>query len=186
MWHFQNVLTHPTIYPLLNTCMQHSQNLPFISRINPTFPHIFVTFPESTPPSQNIPTYSTTIYACDTLIIYSSLPEYIHLLYNTTLSEYIPPSYKIPPLKHVYATLQEFIPPSQNIPCFLQQYMRPSQNLPLSLRIYPPFLQLYVTLPECTPPRIYLSFLQLYAMLTESIPLSGNIPPFIQLYVMLP
>ena len=30
--------------------------------------------------------------------------------------------------------------------------MRPSQNLPLPPRIYPPFQQLYATLPESTPP----------------------------------
>ena len=89
--------------------------------------------------------------------------------------------------------------------------MRPSQNILLPPRIYPPFQQLYATLPESTPPsqnigptllfnnymrpsqnlplppRIYPPFQQLYATLPESTPPSQNIPHFqCQLYATLP
>ena len=82
--------------------------------------------------------------------------------------------------------------------------MQPSQNLLLPPRIYPPppFQQIYVILPESTPPsqkilafsttrlimrrsqklslpaRIYPPFQQLYATLQESTPPSQNISQF--------
>ena len=53
-----------------------------------------------------------------------------------------------------------------------------SQNLPLPPR-YPPFQQLFVTLPESTHPSQNLPpFQQLCATLPESTPPSKNIPPF--------
>ena len=81
--------------------------------------------------------------------------------------------------------------------------MRQSHNLPIPSRIYPPFLQLYLTLPEFIlpsqnlprPPRIYPfpidmrpshnlpippeynSSEPLYATLPDSTPPSQNIPP---------
>ena len=58
--------------------------------------------------------------------------------------------------------------------------MRPSRNLPLPPRIYPPFQQLYATLPESTPPSQNITHFQcqLYATLPQSTPPSQNIPPF--------
>ena len=92
-----------------------------------------MTLPESTPPSQNIPPFSTTIILCDHPRIHPPLPEYTPL-FN----------------KFICATLPESTPPSQNIPPN-QTTMRPSQNLPLPLRIYPLFQQIHM----CDPPRIY-------------------------------
>ena len=74
--------------------------------------------PESTPRSQNIPPFSTTI--CDPPRIYHSLPEYT-LLFNN----YMRPSQNQPPPPKIYP------------PPLLNDYniMRPSQNLPLPPRI---------------------------------------------------
>ena len=136
--------------------------------------------PESTPPSKNIPPFSTTI--CDPPRIYPSLPEYT--LFSTkvlyaTLPESTPPSQNIPPLStnillcgalRICPTLPEYTPLFNN-------YMRLCQNLPLPLRIYPPPFSTSI----CDTPRIYPSqnispFQQLlyYATLPESTPLSQN------------
>ena len=45
----------------------------------------------------------------------------------------------------IYPSLLEYTP-------LFNKYMRPSQNIPLPPRIYPPFQQLYATLPESAPP----------------------------------
>ena len=55
--------------------------------------------------------------------------------------------------------------------------MRSSQNIPLPPKIYPPFPQLYATLPESTPPfRIYAPFLQFYVTLPVFTHPSQNLP----------
>ena len=167
----------PTQYPLFNNynIMRPSQNLPLPPRIYPPFQSIYVcnnnymrpshpspqnipvfqqlyaTFPESTPPSQNIglPPFSTNVYVRPS----QNLP--------------LPPRI-YPPFQQLYATLPESTPPSQNIP-FFPEYIPFSTNVCATLaestpppRIYPPFQQLHATLPESTPP-------------------SQNIPPFQQL-----
>ena len=121
-------------------------------RIYPSFPEytpLFnkctcATLPESTPPSQNIPPFSTTIYA--------------------TLAESTSPSHNIPPFPQLYyyETLPESTPPSQNIlPFSTNLYVRPSQNLPLPPRIYP-FFKNYKTLRPSQnlplTPRIFFQF----------------------------
>ena len=146
---------------------------PLPPRIYPPFQQLYVTLPESTPHSQNIPSVSTTI--CDPPRIYPSLPEY-----TLHFNNYMRPSHNLPlPLRiyppplpttiilccdppRIYPSLPEFTPfqtnlyvrPSQNLPPPLPEYtpissnfMRPSQNLPLPPGIYPPFTQLHVTLP---------------------------------------
>ena len=74
--------------------------------------------PESTPPSQNTPLFSTTI--CDPPRIYPSLPEYTPLFNNYNImrpSQNLPlPPRIYPPFQQLYATLPESTPPSQNIP----------------------------------------------------------------------
>ena len=77
----------PRIYPsrpeytlLYNNYMRPFQNPPLFPRIYPPFQQLYVTLPESTPPSQNIPPFSTTI--CDPPRIYPSLSEYTHLFNN--------------------------------------------------------------------------------------------------------
>ena len=91
-------------------------------------------FPESTPPSRDLPPLNCDSVRC------IRLPE-----------SPLPPRISTPPFQHLYATLPESTHPSQNIPLF-NNYMWPSQSLPLTLRIYPPSQQLYATLPESTPP----------------------------------
>ena len=95
-------------------------------------------------------------------------------------------------------------PPPHNIPPPFTNYMRPSQNLSLPPRIYPPFYQLYATIPESTPtsqnipPFLFLTTIcdlpgnyhylpeytppppfnnYIYVTNLESTPLSQNIPP---------
>ena len=112
------------------------------------------TLPESTPPSSNIPPFSTNscvrpsqnpplppriylpfqpIYVCDPPRIYPSLntPRF-----STTICD--------PPIIHPY--LPEYTPLFNNY-----NIMRPSHNPPLPPRIYLPFQPIYV----CDPPRIY-------------------------------
>ena len=139
--------------------------------------------PESTPPSQNIPPFSTTIcdppriysflpeytpfqqlILCDPPRIYPSLPEYTSPLSTTTcdpprtyysLPEYIPFFNKF-----ICGTLLESTPPSQNISLFSTNlYVRPSQNLPLSPKIYPLFNNYMWPSQDLPPPppRIFFS-----------------------------
>ena len=92
----QNIPLPSRIYPLFNNSMRCSQNLPLLPRIYlplfnkctcalqdlPLPPRIYlycdyvkcrpIRLPESTPPSQTIPSFSTTI--CDPPRVYPSLP----------------------------------------------------------------------------------------------------------------
>ena len=139
--------------------------------------------PESTPPSQNISPFSTTI--CDPPRIYPP-SQNIHTLFNNYMRpcdppRIHPPSKKIyPPFQQRNATLPESTSPSQNIPPFsTYAHLRPSQNLSLPPRLYLPLQQLMRSSQNLPPPsRIYLPFQQLYATLPESTPLSQNLPPF--------
>ena len=170
----------PRTYLLFNNynIMRPSQNLPLPPRIYPPFQSIYVcdnnymrpshpspqnipvfqqlypTFPESTPPSQNIglPPFSANVYVRPS----QNLP--------------LPPRI-YPPFQQLYATLPESTPPFQNISPFQQMYVRPSQNLPPSQNIPPVSTttcdspRIYPSLPEytpfsttiilCDPPRIY-------------------------------
>ena len=87
----QNLPLPPRIYPYSTTLnVRPSQNPPLPPRINPLFNKFTcATFPETTPPFQNIPLSSTTIcdppriyptfqqiYMCDPPRIHPSLPEY--------------------------------------------------------------------------------------------------------------
>ena len=194
-----NLPLPPRIYPFIfSYYMRPSQNLPLLPRIYPPFQHLYVTLPESTPPSQNIlhfqhlcatlpestppskniPPFSTNI--CDPPRIYP-LP---FLLLYATLLESTPPSQNIPPFStnicdppRIYPSLTEYTP------SLFSYYIRLSQNLPLPPRIYPPFLHLCATLPKSTPPSQnipppFLLFSYYYATFPESTPPSQNIPPF--------
>ena len=145
-----------------NLYVRPSQNLPLPPRIYPPFQQIYMcdppriypslpeytplftkyicaTLPESTPPAQNIPLFSTTMLLCGAPGIYPSLSEYtpFQQLYGT-LSETTPPSENAPPFFDNYMTPPP--PSSQNIPLLpLYNYMRYSKNLPLSHWIYPLF-----------------------------------------------
>ena len=100
--------------------MRHSQNLPLPLRIYPSFQQLYATLPESTPASQNIPAFSTTI--CDPLRIYPFLQEYTPFSTTIILCD-LPRIY----LHKGYTFLKK-----ENIPPFSTTIliMRPSQNLP--------------------------------------------------------
>ena len=112
--------------------MRPSKNPPPPPGIYPPFKQLFVTLPESTPPSQsqNILPFLTTI--CDPLRIYPSLPEYTPIFNN-----YMRPSQNLPLRPKIYPLFNNYVRPSQNLhlpprmyPLF-NNYVRPSQNLPL-------------------------------------------------------
>ena len=148
-----------------------------------------MTLPESTPLSQTIPSFSTTI--CDPPRIYPSLPKYTPLFNNYMRpSQNLPlppriyplfhnhntmrPSQNLhlsprlcPPFQQLYATLSEYTPPSQNIlPFSTNLYVRPSQNLSLPPRIYPPPLSR--TIRFCDPPKICPSLPEYFSVLGAS------------------
>ena len=108
----------PRIYPTFNSynIMRCSQNLPLPPRIYPPpFQQLFITLPESTPPSQNIPTFQ-------------------QLYYYTTLPESIPPSISpriYPPFNNYMRHSQKLPLPPKAPPFFRQLYAL------FSLRIYP-------------------------------------------------
>ena len=114
----------------------------------PVFQQLYATFPESTPPSQNIglPPFSTNVY--------------VRLSQNLPLPPRI-----YPPFQQLYATLPESTPPFQNISPFQQMYVRPSQNLPLPPRIYPLFNNYNIMRPSqdlLLLPRIHPPFQPIY------------------------
>ena len=137
---FNNYMCDPLrIYPslpeytpsLFSYYMRPSQNLPLPPRIFPHFQHLYTTLPESTPPSQYIPPFLTTL--CDPLRIYPSLPDYTTSLFSYYMrpSQNIPLSPRIyPHFQQLYATLRESTSPSQNIPPFSTTICDPP-------RIYP-------------------------------------------------
>ena len=152
----QNLPLPPRIYPLFHNynIMRPSQNLPLRPRIYPPFQQLYATFQESTPPSQNIPPFSTNAHVRPSQN-QPPVPDYT-LLFNNYMRPSqnlpVPPRiYPPPPFQQLYATLPEFTPPSQTIPSFstticdplriyltypestlfFNNYMRPSQNLPL-------------------------------------------------------
>ena len=134
-----------------------SQNLPLPPRIYPLFQQLCETLPESTPPSQNIPPFSTTI--CDPPRIYSSLLKYTTVFNNymrcdpprihPSLSEYTPLFNQF-----ICANLPESTPPSQNIPPFQELYPTLPESTPPSQNLLPPFKTV------CDPHRIYPSLLE--------------------------
>ena len=145
---------------------------------------ICATLPQSTPPSENIPPFSTNLYVRPS----QNLPLPLRIY---------------PPFQHLYATLPESTPPSHTP--LLNRYiiMRRSQSQPLPPRIrplsattcdttlptikYPPFLTtvLYATLPESTPLSEYTlppSFTTICDV-PRIYPQSLNMPPFLELHV---
>ena len=123
--------------------MRPSQNLPLPPRLYPPFQQLYVTLPESTSHSQNIPSVSTTI--CDPPRIHPS--QNIPPPFSTTIILCDPPriypsppqNIPPPPFKLIYMCNPPRIYPSlpEYTPLF-NKYMRLSQNLPLPPRIYPP------------------------------------------------
>ena len=142
--------------------MRLSQNLPLPPRIYLPFQQLYATLPEYILPSQNIPSFSTTI--CDPPRIYPSLPEYTP--FSTTIILCDPP--------RIYTSLPDYtllfnnyMRPSQNIlPFSTNLYVRPSQNLPLPPRIYPPPLSR--TIRFCDPPKICPSLPEYFSVLGAS------------------
>ena len=124
-----------TIYPGVDP--GGSQNLPLPPRFPPPFRDLLkcLRITESTHPSQNIPPFSTNVYARPS----QNLP--------------LPPKI-YPPFQQLYATLPESTPPSQNIPPFLTTICDPPRIYP-SFPEYTPFSS---TIILCDPPIIYPSF----------------------------
>ena len=118
--------------------MRPSQNLPLPPRIYPLFQLLYATLPESTPLSQNIPPFSTTMW--DPPRIYPSLPGSIspfsrtisdpHRIYPS-LTEYTPPFKTICDPPRIYPSLPEYTSLFNNY-----KIMRSSQNLPFPPRIF--------------------------------------------------
>ena len=181
--------SNPRIYPSLpeytpfstNVYVRPSQNLPLPPRIYPPFQQLYATLPECTPPSQNIPPFSTTIILCDPPRIYPSLPEYTPLCNNYNIMR---PSQNIPLLPRISPLFQQiymcdppriYPPPSQNIPPFQQLYATiPETTHPLRKKhpsflttIWPPSLSEYIPRPLST-------------IFQESTPQSLNMPPFLE------
>ena len=170
--------------------MRPSHNLQLPPRIYPPFQQLYATLQESTPPSQNISPFSTTIILCDPFRIYPSLPEYNPLFSNYNImrhSQYLTLLPRIyPSFQHIHMCDPPRIYPSfPDYTLLFNNYMRPSQNLPIPPRIYSPlfnnFMRPSQNLP--LPPWIYPSFQQLYATLPESTPPSQNIPPFSKMHM---
>ena len=168
--------------------MRPSQNLPLLPRIYPLFNKCTcATLPESTPPSQTIPCFLTTI--CDPPSQKLSLPpEYTPPLFFNNYdimrpSQNLPLSPRIyPSFQQLHATIPESTPPSQNIPPFQQMHMCDPPRIYPSLSNYTLFFNNYMrpSLPEAIPPSQNAPppFQQLYATLPESTPPSWDIPPF--------
>ena len=133
----------PEYNPLLNKfmCATFPESSP--PRIYPPFQQLYATLTESTPPSQNIPPFATTIISCDSPRIYPSLQEYTPL--STTICD--PPRFHPSLPEYTLIFNNHFI-------------MQRSQNLSLPPRIYPPFnnsMRPSQTLPS--PQRIHPSFM---------------------------
>ena len=130
-----------------------------------------IRLPESTPPSQNIPPFSTTI--CEPPRIYPSLPEYTP--FSTNVCATLPSQNHPPPPP-------EYIPFSTTIILCGPSRIYPS---PESTPLFKQFMCATTTI--CDPPRINPSpqniplFQQLHATFPESTPPSQNIglPPFL-------
>ena len=140
--------------------MRPSQYLPLPSRIYPHFqriymcdpPRIYPSLPQYTPspsfqqlyPSQNIPSFSTTVYVRPS----QNLPH--------------PPTQNIPPFSTTVCDPPRIYPPSQNIPPFLTTIILcdPPRIYP-SLPEYTPLFNQFIcaTLPDLhLSPRIFFSF----------------------------
>ena len=119
-----NIPSFTHIYAILQESTPSSHNIP-------PFLQLYATLPESTPPSQNMASFSITI--CDPLRIFPSLLGYTRLVYN-------------------YFLRSKSLPLPPRIYSLFYYYMRHSQNLPLSPKMFPPFLHLYASLPESSPP----------------------------------
>ena len=148
----QNLPLPPRIYPPFQSIYVCDNNYMRPSHPSPqnlpVFQQLYATFPESTPPSQNIglPPFSTHVYVRPS----QNLP--------------LPPRI-YPPFQQLYATLPESTPPFQNISPFQQMYVRPSQNLPLPPRIYPLFNNYNIMRPSqdlLLLPRIHPPFQPIY------------------------
>ena len=133
----QNLPLPPRIYPFFNNAMRCSQNLPLFPKIYTLFNKCTcATLSESSPPSQNIPPFLTTI--CDPPRIYPSLPKYTPLFHN-----YMRPSQNLPLPPRIYPLFHKYI------------IMQHSQNLTLPPRICSSFKPIYM----CDHPIIYHCFL---------------------------
>ena len=106
--------------------MRPSQNLPLPLRIYPLFNNYMR-------PTQNQP-LPPRIYAHNI----PPPPLFDNYIYLTNFFTHDTP--------RIYPSLPEYTLFSTNL------YLRSSQNQLLAPRIYPPFQQLYATLPESTPP----------------------------------
>ena len=92
------------------------------------FLQLHATLPESTPPSQNMPSFP---------LLYATLPE------STPPFQNIPPS--TPHFLKLYMRHTQYLPLAQSVSPFLQCDPPPPG-------IHPPFPLLYETLPEATAP----------------------------------
>ena len=164
--------------------MRHSQNITLLPRIHPPLFNkcIYATLPESTPPSQNILPFSTTV--CDPPRIYPSVPEYtpfstiitlcFHPRIYPSLPEYTPlpfqpiymydpPRIYIPFLTTIYHGPRIYLPPpSQNIPLFSTTICDPPRISPPSQNIRP------FSKTICDPPRICPSLPEYFSVLRVS------------------
>ena len=123
----QNPPILPKLYPPLTIYERPSQNPPLPPKIiSPLhFKHLYATLLESTLPHSLYPPFK--------LIMRSS--------------QNLPLPLRVYPFLDIYMGLSQNLPS----PPIFHYYMRLSQNLPLPPRIYQPFQQLCVALPESAP-----------------------------------
>ena len=158
----QNLPLPPRILPFSTTVCDPPRIYPSLPEYNPfqqlyaTFPEPtppsqditllnnsnFATLPESTPPSQNIsPLFNNCIRPSQNLPLPPRIyPPFKELLLCDPPRIYPPSRNTPPPFKKLHATLPESTPPSQNLPHFSTNlYGRATWNPLLSPRIYPRF-----------------------------------------------
>ena len=174
----------PRIYPG-GIVYGGSQNPPLPPRIYPLYCDYLkcLRLPESTPPSQNIPHFSTTM--CDPLRIRPFLPEYTPLFnYCMRHSQNLP----LPP--RIYPPFNNNRRPSQNLPLpprihpLFNNYniRRPTHNLPLLPRMYPSIQPIYM----CDPPGIYPSLPEYTPFFNKNLRRTQNVPLLLKIYPLFP
>ena len=143
-------------------------------RIYPPFQQLYATLPESTPLSQKIPPYLTTIILCDAPRTYPSLTEYTPLSTIICDTPRMYPSRNYPP------------PPFPTTICYIPRIYP-------SVTEYSPSLELHVFVKDhcvyvrvstiCDPPRIYTDFNRYMRYTHRIYPslLKYTPPPFLQL-----
>ena len=207
----------PRIYPSLsqnirpfstNVYVRHSQNLPLPlniytpfqqmymcdpPRIYPLpFHQLYATLSESTPPSQNIPPFSTNVYVRPSQNL--RLPLSIYPFFNNYVQSF--QNLPLPPRIHPpFSTTIILCDPSRIDPSLLPGYTPPFSTTIILCdppRVYPSLSEytplcnkcICVTLPGSTPPSQNIPPLfNNYMRPSQTLPLPPKYTPFQQMYM---